>query len=180
MLAHHITLVVHRNVKILETLLHQILDDDLQDRPAGDAEHRLRGVVSEGAQPLSATTGHQENRIGTLRNQQRFFQGPQGNNAAFGVEDRHLPADVPPHHVDNRGRIVVRVRDTRLAVHDRRSDIGNLHAAQQTAPHVAVSHGSQQPSIVVDDQRNLCDGSFDGLDHVLDGRGRPDQCFLNV
>ena len=59
------------------------------------------------------------------------------------------------------------------------ADAVSCVAAQKTAPHVSVGHRAQQP-VHVDNQRDLRGRTLDGLDHILDGRRRVDQCFLHV
>ena len=113
MMPYDVTLVVHGDIEIVKALLRHALDNDLEDGTAGDAQHWLRTVVGQRAQPLAAATGHEKHRIGPPRHPQRLLQSPQRDDMPLTINDRNLATNISPQHVQHDGRIVVDVRNTR-------------------------------------------------------------------
>lgn len=70
----HLGLVVDRDEDVAKTLLHDVADDGLEQRPAADIEHRLRQVACQRARAFAEAACHDQDRVRIVCRFEQFVE----------------------------------------------------------------------------------------------------------
>ena len=147
MLHDHFGHVVHRDEDVAKTLLHDVADDGLQQRPSADIEHRLGALARQRAEPFAKPARHDENGIRIMRRLDQLVERLDADQLAVAIEQRKLLDGFLPHQVQPLLARQGRRRRHRGAVHDFGGQSRELNAAQQAAADVAVGDDADEAAL---------------------------------
>ena len=138
--------------------------EPLQDRPAGDRQHRFRNVIGQRGEPDPSATRHDDRDVVPLTSPGKPAFGVDRDDSPLLVDNRYVPQAQGPHQIDHLGPAHLRlgrdpgVFDERIR---RRLEAG---AGEQGPADLAFADRADQSAGRIGDERTRRAGPVDRLE----------------
>ncbi len=149
MLLDDVAHVVDGDEDALQAEPEEVEDQPLDDRPAGDRDHRLGQVVGERAKAHALTAGHDDRPIRASHGLQELLEQVETDWTSIGIDNGH-GIDSTGAHEFQRGRAAIFRRHREVAAGQHRRDgVLEIRSAQEGAAQVAVRDDAGQAPVRV-------------------------------
>ena len=160
--------VVHRDRDAGDARPHEVQDRPLEDRPAGDAQHRLGDGLGQRPQPDALAAGHDHGVGRALDRDEERVQQVEPDRPAVAIEDRDRADPPGPHELEDLGPALARSDRHEVAVQERVDEVVQGRPGQQGPAQVAIGDDPDQPAVAVDAQGDLVRAGVEGLHGIAD------------